>query len=75
MSVFTQDDASTYGIDWDGPVTEVQPDFVEVPETNCPLADAQIEEVMNQVPEDVTIMNAVDVYLHVVSQITTIMSA
>ena len=72
MFVFTQPDAETYGIDWDGPVGEVQPNFVQLPETNCPLADAQLEEVMSQVPQDVTIMNAVDVYLHIVSQITTI---
>ena len=55
-------------------MVDVQPDFLEVPETNCPLADAQVEEMMSQQPEDITIINAVDVYLHIVSQITTIIT-
>lgn len=33
---------SNYGIDWEGPVPEMSPDVVEVPVTNCPFSEIQV---------------------------------
>lgn len=37
-----QGDFTNYGIDWEGPVPEMSPDVVEVPETNCPFSEIQV---------------------------------
>lgn len=33
---------SNFGVDWQGPVTEPQPESVEVPDTSCPFTEHQI---------------------------------
>lgn len=48
-----------------GPVGEIDPDSVEVPETTIGLNDAQAEDVMRQIPEDITISNATDIFVNV----------
>lgn len=40
-----QNDFSSYGIDWDGPVPAPSPDSVEVPETRCPINPERIESM------------------------------
>ncbi|CAH3188561.1 unnamed protein product, partial [Porites lobata] len=37
-----QGDYSNYGIDWQGPVPEQCPDYVEVPDTNCPFTEEEM---------------------------------
>jgi len=36
-----QGDYANYGIDWQGPVPETSPDYVDVPDTNCPFTEEQ----------------------------------
>ena len=40
-----QNDFSSYGIDWDGPVPAPSPDSVKVPETRCPINPERIESM------------------------------
>ena len=43
----------------------VSSNSVEVPETTTGLNDEQIEDVMRQIPEDITMSNATDIYVNV----------
>lgn len=55
-----QGDYSNYGIDWQGPVPEPCPDYVEVPETNCPFD----EEEMHLLPrtDNLTYLEGLEVF-------------
>ena len=52
-------------------VPDAEADLVEVPETNCPLDDAQINRL--RIPIDVTINNVVDAYFDILHQTMTIL--
>lgn len=62
-----QGDYSNYGIDWQGPVPEQCPDYVEVPDTNCPFT----EEEMHLLPvtDNLTYLEGVEVF----NQITNLL--
>ena len=38
-------DAQNYGIDWQGPIPDQDPDSVEVPETTCPFTEEQVNNL------------------------------
>ena len=63
-----QENPENLGIDWDGPVTENEPEIVEVPATNCPLNDVQVDQVINQMPQELTFNNAFDTYEVILNQ-------
>ena len=48
-----QDEFNQYGIDWDGPVNTESDNFVEVPDTTCPLDDDNLQVLMQQI--DITV--------------------
>ena len=57
-----------------GPVTEMQPGVVEFPETYSPLDAAQEDAMRKQIPQEITINNAVDVFISAVDQAHTILN-
>ena len=48
-----QDEFNQYGIDWDGPVNTESNNFVEVPDTTCPLDNDNLQVLMQQI--DITV--------------------
>ena len=54
-----------YGIDWEENAGEVEPDLVEVPETRSGLSEAQVNTIMTQIPENMTIDSAVEVFINI----------
>ena len=49
--VLLQNEAENFGVDWEGPVPREDGDeTVCVPETACPLSDADMEELLSVVP-------------------------
>lgn len=49
----TEDEFNQYGIDWDGPVNTESNNFVEVPDTTCPLDNDNLQVLMQQI--DITV--------------------
>jgi hypothetical protein len=45
-----EDEIEYYGIDWDGPVPQQLEQSVQVPETPCPLTEAELSEFVKQIP-------------------------
>ena len=56
-----------YGIDWEEIAGEDEPDVVEVPETTSCLCEAQVNAIMTQMPENITINNAVEVFINILN--------
>ena len=67
------EDYGNYGIDWEEAVAEIEPDMVEVPETNCGLSAYQADEIRRLIPENVTITNAFDVFHDTLNRALTIL--
>ncbi|CAB3991437.1 PREDICTED: uncharacterized protein LOC107331191 [Paramuricea clavata] len=40
-----QNDSTYYGVDWAGPIPEIDPDIVAVPDTDCPFNNEQLREL------------------------------
>ena len=59
-----------YGIDWEENAGEQETDLVEVPETTTGLSEAQINAIITHMPENVTINNAVDVFINILNVTT-----
>lgn len=57
-----------YGIDWNEPVAEIEPNMVEVPETSCGLPAAQVEEIKRLIPGDMTLPNSLVVFQHILNR-------
>lgn len=62
-----EEDLQSYGIDWEENAGEVEPDLVEVPETTSGLCEAQVNTIMTQMPENITIDNAVEVFINILN--------
>lgn len=46
-----KDDTEQFGVDWEGPVsTSTDDNTISVPETCCPLTDADVEELQVVIP-------------------------
>lgn len=70
-----QSDLSSYGIDWQGPVASPSEDIVEVPDTNSPLDEQGLQSLARSIPlQDVSISNAVDVFLRTVECVNELLS-
>lgn len=64
---YSQADYANYGIDWQGPVPDPSPDYVDVPDTTCPFT----EEEMHTLPttEDLTYVEGVEAFSYITSLI------
>ena len=60
---FLQEDPSNYGIDWQGPIPEQHPDSVEVPDTNCPFTEDELNLLPNTY--DMNYLAGVDAFTHI----------
>lgn len=60
-----EEDLQNYGIDWEENAGEVEPDLVEVPQTKSGLSEAQVDTIMTQIPENISIDNAVEVFINI----------
>ncbi|CAB3998789.1 Hypothetical predicted protein [Paramuricea clavata] len=67
------EDYQNYGVDWEEAVGEIEPDMVEVPETNSGLNEEQADEIRSQIPANVTINNAFDVYYDILNRSLTML--
>jgi hypothetical protein len=54
-------------------VGEIEPDMVEVPETNSGLNEEQADEIRSQIPANVTISNAFDIYYDILNRSLTML--
>ena len=55
-----------YGIDWEE-IAEDEPDVVEVPQTTSCLCEDQVNTIMTQMPENITINNAVEAFINILN--------
>ncbi|KAK2550728.1 hypothetical protein P5673_028613 [Acropora cervicornis] len=69
-----QGDLSSYGIDWQGPVSSS--DIVEVPDTSGPLQEQELQSLARSMPlHNVSISNAVDFFVRTVPFVSGLQNA
>ncbi len=66
---FLQEDAQLYGVDWNGPIADdEEADSVNVPTIDCPLSDAEYEELCSTVsPLSSSSNYGIDLYIRTLS--------
>lgn len=72
---FLQNDFSSYGIDWDGPVPAPSPDSVEVPETRCPINPEQIASMYPfYPPENAPVGDVIELFSRAVEHVNQLLN-